>query len=166
MFFIRANRNSQTIHTAYYTIDSINKHVVDSLKLESRLSELSLLIDRISGQEMTMRDLAENHDKVERITIQRFAEWTISPETTAVPAMLEQVHTIIAGSANLDYIGQKSLLLQLATYLQVSRSQSGQQNLNSVYYYESSSEPVVESRSCQLVLTSRQVPGIECIKHM
>lgn len=87
-----------------------------------------------------MRDLAENHDKVERITIQRFAEWTISPETTAVPAMLEQVHTIIAGSANLDYIGQKSLLLQLATYLQVSRSQSGQQNLNSVYYYESASQ--------------------------
>lgn len=140
MFFIHANRNSQTIHTAYYTIDSINKHVVDSLKLESRLSELSLLIDRISGQEMTMRDLAENHDKVERITIQRFAEWTISPETTAVPAMLEQVHTIIAGSANLDYIGQKSLLLQLATYLQVSRSQkSGQQNLNPIYYYESAS---------------------------
>lgn len=95
---------------------------MDSLKLESRLNELSSLIDRISGQEISMRDLAENHDKVERMTIQKFAEWTISPETTAVPAMIEQIHTIIVGSPNLDYIGQKSLLVQLGVYLEVSRS--------------------------------------------
>lgn len=110
----------QTIHAAYLTIDSINKHVVDSLTLDSRLNELAELINRISVQELRMRDLAEHHVEQEW-TMRRFAEWTVAPQPTAIQGSLEQMHTLMVGHPNLDYIGKGSLMLQLAEYLQVRK---------------------------------------------
>lgn len=109
------------INTAHYTIESINKHVVDSLSLELRLNDLADLINRISSEELNMRDYAENYDKLDRLTIRRYAEWTISPHSNAIQGMLDRMHTMVVGAADLEFIGKKSLLGQLAAYLQVRK---------------------------------------------
>lgn len=114
----------QTIHTAYFTIDSINKHVVDSLSLDSRLNELSSLINKISVQEINMRSFAEHHDQIDKSTIQRLAEWTVAPQSTSIQGMLDQIQILMVGHPSLDYIGKGSLLVQLGEYLKVSRSHS------------------------------------------
>lgn len=112
------------ITTAHYTIEAINKHVVDSLSLELRLNELADLINRISSEELNMRDYAESYDKLDPMTIRRYAEWTISPHSNAIQGMLDRMHTIFVGSTDLQFIGKKSLLGQLAAYLQVGHLSS------------------------------------------
>lgn len=97
---------------------------MDSLSLDSRLNELSGLINRISVEEINWRSYAENHDHLDRKTLQNFAEWTISPHSQAVQGMLDQMHTLMVGHPNLDYLGKGSLLMQLALYLQVSKRRS------------------------------------------
>ena len=94
--------------------------MVDSLSLDSRINELSRLINSIHAQEINMQNYMENHESLEQSTIRKFAEWVISPHSNAVQGMLDQMHTMMVGHRNLDYIGKGSLLVQLAEYLRVS----------------------------------------------
>lgn len=94
--------------------------MVDSLSLELRLNEVADLLSRISSEELNMRDYAENYNKLDPLTIRRYAEWTISPHSAAIQGMLDRLHTTVVGSYDLEYIGKKSLFGQLGAYLQVS----------------------------------------------
>lgn len=94
--------------------------MVNSLSLELKLNELSDLINRISVEELNMRDYAENFNKLENTTMQRYAEWVVSPNSNAIQGLLDRINNIVAGSSDLDNLGKKSLLVQTANYLDVS----------------------------------------------
>lgn len=104
-----------------HTIDAINKYVVDSLTLRMDINELGDLINRVAVEAKTMLEYTENYVNLDRSTLKNFAEWTVSPQSGAVQGMLNRMHTIVGGSADLQLIGKQSLLRQLSLYLQVQK---------------------------------------------
>lgn len=85
------------------------------------INELGDLINRVAVEAKTMLEYTENYVNLDRSTFKNFAEWTVSPQSVAVQGMLNRMHTIVGGSADLQLIGKQSLLRQLSLYLQVQK---------------------------------------------
>lgn len=105
---------------ASWTVESIGNYVAANTKLELNLHELADLLNRIKTQEKVMRSFVSNYNDLERSTLQEFALWTTGPDTMAVQGLLDRIHVLVIGSAELENFGNVGVLQMLANNLEVN----------------------------------------------
>lgn len=93
---------------------------IDKSAIDSRFNELARLISRISAQETTLRSYTTHFATLNKDTLLTFAEWTTSPHTNAVQALLDQINFLVTGSVQHGHIGQRSLFRHLEMFLKVN----------------------------------------------
>lgn len=103
-----------------WTIDKINENMITNTQLQLQLHELSDLINRVATQQNLMRTFAEHEPDLNNQTMMNFADWTVSPNDNAIQGLLERLHLLITGSADLKAVGSTGLLELIANNLQVS----------------------------------------------
>lgn len=103
-----------------WTIDKINENMITNTQLQLQLHELSGLINRVFSQQNLMRVYAQHEHELERNTLQTYAELTVSPSDNAIQGLLERIHLLITGSADLRTVGSNGLLPLIASHLQVN----------------------------------------------
>ncbi|GAB0095756.1 hypothetical protein DMENIID0001_111770 [Sergentomyia squamirostris] len=113
------NVEFETINTATWTIQSINRFIHNNFKLELSLHELSDLMNMISLEEQNMRQYADHVDKLETTTLLRYTESIVSPNSNSVQGWLDRIHRIVMGSTDLKAIGKAGLLQMMSHYLKV-----------------------------------------------
>ncbi|XP_039753721.1 uncharacterized protein LOC120629046 isoform X2 [Pararge aegeria] len=65
-------------------------------RLELRLHEMADLLNRVASADREMREYVRLQKELERSTLEDFAEWCVSPDRSALPGLLERVHSLIA----------------------------------------------------------------------
>lgn len=90
--------------------------LVQRSTLDRQLNDLALLMSQISAQETTLRNHLQNYNSLNRDTLKKFAEWSTSPNTDAMQALLDRVHSLVTGSDDLRRIGTNSLFEEMASY--------------------------------------------------
>lgn len=65
-------------------------------RLELRLHEMADLLSRVASADRQMREYVRLQKELERSTLQDFAEWCVSHDPSALPGLLERVHSLIA----------------------------------------------------------------------
>jgi hypothetical protein len=119
-FFLLAFR-TQILNSATWTIETINSYMKLNTKLELTLHELSGLMNRITAQELTMRDFTEHQDTLERSTLEDFATMTVSASSIAIQGLLDRIHLLVTGAPDFQTFGNNGILKLIAADLDVSR---------------------------------------------
>lgn len=81
-------------------------------KLELRLHELADLLSRISNSDKHMREYVGLQQELERSTLEDFAQWCVSHDSSALPGLLERVYSLIVPPHN-NLLGRGLMQLTL-----------------------------------------------------
>ncbi|CAH2981049.1 unnamed protein product [Chilo suppressalis] len=65
-------------------------------RLELRLHEMADLLSRVSSANRQMREYVRLQETLERSTLVDFAEWCVSHDPSALPGLLERVHSLVS----------------------------------------------------------------------
>ncbi|XP_023948444.2 uncharacterized protein LOC112053291 isoform X1 [Bicyclus anynana] len=65
-------------------------------RLELRLHEMADLLSRVAVADLQMREYVRLQKELERSTLENFALWCVSHDSTSLPGLLERVHSLIA----------------------------------------------------------------------
>ncbi|XP_068633245.1 uncharacterized protein orion isoform X1 [Battus philenor] len=65
-------------------------------RLELRLHEMADLLSRVASANRQMREYVRLQQELERTTLEDFAEWCVSHDSSALPSLLERVHSLIS----------------------------------------------------------------------
>ncbi|XP_046965961.1 uncharacterized protein LOC124534258 isoform X1 [Vanessa cardui] len=71
------------------------KHIGRGNSLELKLHEMSDLLSRVASADQKMREYTRNQRELERRTLEDFAEWCVSHDSSALPGLMERVYAII-----------------------------------------------------------------------
>ncbi|XP_050350897.1 uncharacterized protein LOC126773786 isoform X1 [Nymphalis io] len=71
------------------------KHIGRGNSLELKLHEMSDLLSRVSSADQKMREYTRNQREFERRTLEDFAEWCVSHDSSALPGLMERVYAMI-----------------------------------------------------------------------
>lgn len=110
---------NQMKNTASWTIESIKEHMKANTKLDLAVHELMDLMNRIAAQSKMLRHYTEHREELEQVTLETTATWIVSPNIGAVQGILNRIHLLVTGSADLKYFGKNSLLEMLVEELEV-----------------------------------------------
>lgn len=102
-----------------WSIEKITNNIFTNTKLELNLHELSDLMNRIRTRHKELRTFAHNSNDLEQITLQEFAQWTISHDTMAIQGLLDRIHLLVTGSDELRNLGNIGTFELLSNSLEV-----------------------------------------------
>lgn len=74
---------------------------------------------RITSQNRLLKSFAKSHRDLEPKTLQDFAEYVVSHNPMSIHGLLDRIHALIMGSAELENVGNKGVLKLVAENLQV-----------------------------------------------
>lgn len=107
-------------NVARFTIEKIEDFVKSNTKLELQIHELTDMMNRITVHDNVMREYSLNLKTLEQNTIVNFAEFIVSPNSIGVQALLDRIHLLMTGTADLRSIGSTGLFNLIGKNMQVS----------------------------------------------
>lgn len=109
----------QSLSSSTWSVETISSFITTSTKVELTLHELSDLMYRIRSQYKLMRAFSKNYGDFEDITLERFAQSTISHDTMSIGGLMERIHLLVVGSDDFENLGNVGLLKLLANSFEV-----------------------------------------------
>ncbi|XP_055682552.1 uncharacterized protein LOC129789617 isoform X1 [Lutzomyia longipalpis] len=130
------NVEFETINTATWTIQSINRFIHNNFQLEWSLHELKDLMNMITLEDQNMRQYAQHVDKLETTTLLRYTESIVSPNSNSVQGWLDRINLLVMGSNDLKAIGKSGLFQMMGHYMKEVKDQvcSSQKAAQQVIY--------------------------------
>lgn len=81
--------------------------------IKNILSTLSYRIGLISDQQKIMLQYVEHKEKLEEATLEKFATWTVSPQSEAIQGHLKLIHFFLVGGTAYSEYTHNTGILQL-----------------------------------------------------
>lgn len=86
------------------------------------IHEMIDLVNSIESQHDQYEEYVENRDKIERVTLESFAQGVVEDSTTSVKGMLARIQKILRGPSGSEFraLGNRGLLELIAKDMKVN----------------------------------------------
>jgi hypothetical protein len=104
------------------TVQGLENFFRTNTKLELVIHEMIDLVNSVESLHDQYEEYVENRDKIERVTLESFAQGIIEDSTTSVKGMLSRIQKILSGPSSNDFraLGNRGLLELLAKDMKVN----------------------------------------------